>query len=144
MKSICWIQRPKRRCHARHDLPKCVQGAVKTVCVRCKEMDNSRESNVIGSTIICAEGHHLPALSLDPPSYLVDPKPARRAHALLESRHLWRQLGLSFPVNSIVAPLLTTGSAWAFLADRTHLPKRLRLVAIACCIVLVAIRTTPC
>ncbi|EJD54751.1 arsenical-resistance protein ACR3 [Auricularia subglabra TFB-10046 SS5] len=62
-------------------------------------------------------------------------------HLLLSSRQLWVQIGVSFVLNWIVAPLLMTALAWAFLPDRKDLREGLIFVGIARCIAMVLIWT---
>ena len=62
-------------------------------------------------------------------------------HLLLQQRALWVQIGFSFVANWIIAPLLMTGLAWAFLPDRRDLREGLIFVGIARCIAMVLIWT---
>jgi len=62
-------------------------------------------------------------------------------HLLLASRSLWVQIGISFLLNWIVAPLFMVGLAWAFLPDRQDLREGLIFVGIARCIAMVLIWT---
>lgn len=62
-------------------------------------------------------------------------------HLVLQSRQIWIQLAFSFVVNWILAPLLMTGLAWAFLPDREDLRQGLIFVGIARCIAMVLIWT---
>jgi ACR3 family arsenite transporter len=62
-------------------------------------------------------------------------------HLLLRSKELWRQIGISFVLNWILAPLLMTGLAWAFLPDRQGLRDGLIFVGVARCIAMVLIWT---
>ncbi|KAK7186983.1 Arsenical-resistance protein Acr3-like protein 2 [Paraphaeosphaeria sporulosa] len=62
-------------------------------------------------------------------------------HLLLNSRALWIQIGISFVLNWIVAPLFMVGLAWAFLPDRQDLREGLIFVGIARCIAMVLIWT---
>ncbi|KAI9877481.1 MAG: hypothetical protein M1830_003778 [Pleopsidium flavum] len=62
-------------------------------------------------------------------------------HLLLKERSLWVQIGFSFVLNWIFAPLLMCGLAWAFLPDRTDLREGLIFVGIARCIAMVLIWT---
>ncbi|KAF7846485.1 hypothetical protein BT93_L4251 [Corymbia citriodora subsp. variegata] len=62
-------------------------------------------------------------------------------HKLLRTRFLWTQILISFVLNWIVAPLLMTGLAWAFLPDRPDLREGLIFVGIARCIAMVLIWT---
>ncbi|KAK7721790.1 arsenicals resistance [Botryosphaeria dothidea] len=62
-------------------------------------------------------------------------------HLLLSHRALWLQLGVSFILNWIIAPLLMTGLAWAFLPDRPDLREGLIFVGVARCIAMVLIWT---
>lgn len=60
-------------------------------------------------------------------------------HLLLRHRQLWIQIGVSFVLNWILAPLLMVGLAWAFLPDRDDLREGLIYVGIARCIAMVLI-----
>jgi len=62
-------------------------------------------------------------------------------HLLLKERSLWVQIGFSFVLNWIFAPLLMCGLAWAFLPDRPDLREGLIFVGIARCIAMVLIWT---
>ncbi|KAF1974157.1 arsenical-resistance protein ACR3 [Bimuria novae-zelandiae CBS 107.79] len=62
-------------------------------------------------------------------------------HLLLKSRELWLQIGISFVLNWIIAPLFMVGLAWAFLPDRQDLREGLIFVGIARCIAMVLIWT---
>ncbi|OJD35810.1 arsenical-resistance protein [Diplodia corticola] len=62
-------------------------------------------------------------------------------HKLLSRRSLWRQLLVSFVLNWILAPLLMTGLAWAFLPDRQDLREGLIFVGVARCIAMVLVWT---
>ncbi|KAF1825628.1 arsenical-resistance protein ACR3 [Dissoconium aciculare CBS 342.82] len=62
-------------------------------------------------------------------------------HLLMRSRELWKQIAISFGLNWIVAPLLMTGLAWAFLPDRQGLRDGLIFVGVARCIAMVLIWT---
>ena len=62
-------------------------------------------------------------------------------HLLLKERSLWVQIGFSFVLNWIFAPLLMCGLAWAFLPDRADLREGLIFVGIARCIAMVLIWT---
>ncbi|KAL1636702.1 arsenicals resistance [Diplodia intermedia] len=62
-------------------------------------------------------------------------------HKLLAQRALWRQLLVSFVLNWILAPLLMTGLAWAFLPDRQDLREGLIFVGVARCIAMVLVWT---
>ncbi|KAL1302076.1 hypothetical protein AAFC00_002515 [Neodothiora populina] len=62
-------------------------------------------------------------------------------HLLLRTRKLWIQIGVSFVLNWIIAPLLMVGLAWAFLPDRQDLREGLIFVGIARCIAMVLIWT---
>ncbi|KAF2770255.1 arsenical-resistance protein [Teratosphaeria nubilosa] len=62
-------------------------------------------------------------------------------HLLLRSRELWKQIGISFVLNWIVAPLFMTALAWAFLPDRQELRDGLIFVGVARCIAMVLIWT---
>ena len=62
-------------------------------------------------------------------------------HLLLRQRTLWTHLALSFLLNWILAPLLMTALAWAFLPDRPDLREGLIFVGIARCIAMVLIWT---
>jgi ACR3 family arsenite transporter len=60
-------------------------------------------------------------------------------HMLLRNRDIWIQIGVSFVLNWIVAPLVMVGLAWAFLPDRQDLREGLIFVGIARCIAMVLI-----
>jgi ACR3 family arsenite transporter len=62
-------------------------------------------------------------------------------HLLLKHRELWIQIGVSFVLNWILAPLLMVGLAWAFLPDKDDLREGLIFVGIARCIAMVLIWT---
>jgi ACR3 family arsenite transporter len=62
-------------------------------------------------------------------------------HLLLSERALWIQIGVSFVLNWIIAPLFMVGLAWAFLPDRQDLREGLIFVGIARCIAMVLIWT---
>jgi ACR3 family arsenite transporter len=62
-------------------------------------------------------------------------------HLLLRHRELWIQVGISFVLNWIIAPLFMVGLAWAFLPDRQDLREGLIFVGIARCIAMVLIWT---
>ncbi|KAH9823726.1 Sodium Bile acid symporter family [Teratosphaeria destructans] len=62
-------------------------------------------------------------------------------HLLVRSRELWKQIGISFVLNWIVAPLFMTALAWAFLPDRQELRDGLIFVGVARCIAMVLIWT---
>lgn len=62
-------------------------------------------------------------------------------HLLLKERSLWVQIGFSFVLNWIFAPLLMCALAWAFLPDRPDLREGLIFVGIARCIAMVLIWT---
>jgi len=62
-------------------------------------------------------------------------------HLLFKTRALWIQIGISFVLNWIFAPLLMVGLAWAFLPDRQDLREGLIFVGIARCIAMVLIWT---
>ncbi|KAG9383193.1 SBF domain containing protein [Pyrenophora tritici-repentis] len=62
-------------------------------------------------------------------------------HLLLKSRALWIQIGVSFVLNWIIAPLFMVALAWAFLPDRQDLREGLIFVGIARCIAMVLIWT---
>ncbi|KAL1612615.1 arsenicals resistance [Paraconiothyrium brasiliense] len=62
-------------------------------------------------------------------------------HLLLKSRDLWIQVGISFVLNWIIAPLFMVALAWAFLPDRQDLREGLIFVGIARCIAMVLIWT---
>ncbi|KAI5359568.1 putative Bile acid:sodium symporter/arsenical resistance protein Acr3 [Septoria linicola] len=62
-------------------------------------------------------------------------------HLLLKKRELWKQIGISFVLNWILAPLFMTGLAWAFLPDRRELRDGLIFVGVARCIAMVLIWT---
>lgn len=64
-----------------------------------------------------------------------------KLHLLLKAKHIWLQLGFSFIVNWIFAPLLMVGLAWAFLPDQRELREGLILVGVARCIAMVLIWT---
>lgn len=64
-----------------------------------------------------------------------------KLHLLLKLRRIWTQLGFSFVVNWVFAPLLMVGLAWAFLPDQRDLREGLILVGIARCIAMVLIWT---
>lgn len=64
-----------------------------------------------------------------------------KLHLLLRARKIWFQLGFSFVVNWIFAPLLMVGLAWAFLPDQRDLREGLILVGVARCIAMVLIWT---
>jgi len=49
-------------------------------------------------------------------------------HLLFKHREIWVQIGVSFVINWILAPLLMTGLAWAFLPDRKDLREGLIFV----------------
>lgn len=51
-------------------------------------------------------------------------------HHLLKTRTLWYQIGISFVLNWILAPLFMTGLAWAFLPDRRELRDGLIFVGV--------------
>lgn len=60
-------------------------------------------------------------------------------HLLLKHREIWIQIGVSFVLNWIVAPLFMVALAWAFLPDRQDLREGLIFVGIARCIAMVLI-----
>jgi ACR3 family arsenite transporter len=60
-------------------------------------------------------------------------------HLLLNRRDVWIQIGVSFVLNWIIAPLVMVGLAWAFLPDRQDLREGLIFVGIARCIAMVLI-----
>lgn len=62
-------------------------------------------------------------------------------HLLLREKELWRQIAISFVLNWIIAPLLMTALAWAFLPDRQELRDGLIFVGVARCIAMVLIWT---
>lgn len=62
-------------------------------------------------------------------------------HLLLKERELWKQIGISFFLNWLVAPLFMTALAWAFLPDRRELRDGLIFVGVARCIAMVLIWT---
>lgn len=62
-------------------------------------------------------------------------------HLLLSERALWIQIGISFVLNWIIAPLFMVALAWAFLPDRQDLREGLIFVGIARCIAMVLIWT---
>ncbi|KAF2731562.1 arsenical-resistance protein ACR3 [Polyplosphaeria fusca] len=64
-----------------------------------------------------------------------------KLHLLLKSKDLWIQIGVSFVLNWIVAPLFMVSLAWAFLPDRQDLREGLIFVGIARCIAMVLIWT---
>lgn len=60
-------------------------------------------------------------------------------HLLFKHREIWIQIGVSFVLNWIVAPLFMVALAWAFLPDREDLREGLIFVGIARCIAMVLI-----
>lgn len=64
-----------------------------------------------------------------------------KLYLLFQLRHIWTQLGFSFIINWIFAPLLMVGLAWAFLPDQRDLREGLILVGVARCIAMVLIWT---
>jgi ACR3 family arsenite transporter len=60
-------------------------------------------------------------------------------HLLLKNQTLWIQIGISFLLNWIIAPLFMVALAWAFLPDRPDLREGLIFVGIARCIAMVLI-----
>nr|OQO23873.1 hypothetical protein B0A51_05885 [Rachicladosporium sp. CCFEE 5018] len=62
-------------------------------------------------------------------------------HLLLKRKELWVQIGISFVLNWIIAPLFMTALAWAFLPDRRELRDGLIFVGVARCIAMVLIWT---
>lgn len=62
-------------------------------------------------------------------------------HLLFRTADLWKQIGISFVLNWIIAPLFMTGLAWAFLPDRQDLRDGLIFVGVARCIAMVLIWT---
>jgi arsenite transporter len=60
-------------------------------------------------------------------------------HLLLRHREIWVQVGVSFVLNWIIAPLFMVALAWAFLPDRQDLREGLIFVGIARCIAMVLI-----
>jgi ACR3 family arsenite transporter len=62
-------------------------------------------------------------------------------HLLLQTKALWKQIGISFVLNWIIAPLFMTALAWAFLPDRHDLRDGLIFVGVARCIAMVLIWT---
>lgn len=62
-------------------------------------------------------------------------------HLLFKTKELWKQIGISFVLNWIVAPLFMTALAWAFLPDRQELRDGLIFVGVARCIAMVLIWT---
>jgi arsenite transporter len=62
-------------------------------------------------------------------------------HLLLRTKALWKQIGISFVLNWILAPLFMTALAWAFLPDRQDLRDGLIFVGVARCIAMVLIWT---
>jgi ACR3 family arsenite transporter len=60
-------------------------------------------------------------------------------HLLFSHRKLWIQIGISFVLNWIIAPLFMIALAWAFLPDQRDLRQGLILVGIARCIAMVLI-----
>lgn len=77
------------------------------------------------------------------PENTADPAPCttKQLHLLFKHRSLWIQLAFSIFANWIVAPLLMTGLAWAFLPDRRELREGLIFVGIARCIAMVLVWT---
>jgi len=62
-------------------------------------------------------------------------------HLLFRKKDLWKQIGISFVLNWIIAPLFMTALAWAFLPDRQELRDGLIFVGVARCIAMVLIWT---
>lgn len=62
-------------------------------------------------------------------------------HLLFQTKQLWKQIGISFVLNWIIAPLFMTALAWAFLPDRQPLRDGLIFVGVARCIAMVLIWT---
>lgn len=62
-----------------------------------------------------------------------------KLHLLLRERRLWIQVGVSFVLNWIIAPLFMVALGWAFLPDRPDLREGLIFVGIARCIAMVLI-----
>ncbi|KAH0565102.1 hypothetical protein GP486_001502 [Trichoglossum hirsutum] len=62
-------------------------------------------------------------------------------HLLVRKRSLWIQIGFSFVLNWIVAPLFMVALAWIFLPDRQDLRDGLLFVGMARCIAMVLIWT---
>ena len=62
-------------------------------------------------------------------------------HLLFRTKELWKQIGISFGINWLVAPLFMTALAWAFLPDRQALRDGLIFVGVARCIAMVLIWT---
>jgi len=62
-------------------------------------------------------------------------------HLLLQTKELWIQVGISFVLNWIIAPLFMTALSWAFLPDRQELRDGLIFVGVARCIAMVLIWT---
>ena len=62
-------------------------------------------------------------------------------HLLFQTKQLWIQIGISFLLNWIIAPLFMTALAWAFLPDRQELRDGLIFVGVARCIAMVLIWT---
>ncbi|KAK9467253.1 sodium bile acid symporter family-domain-containing protein [Lipomyces arxii] len=60
-------------------------------------------------------------------------------HKLLVVKELWSQVAISLLINWVIAPLIMTGLAWLFLADRPDLREGLIMVGIARCIAMVMI-----
>jgi len=64
-----------------------------------------------------------------------------KLHLLFKTKDMWKQIGISFVLNWIIAPLFMTALAWAFLPDRQGLRDGLIFVGIARCIAMVLIWT---
>ncbi|KAK5113956.1 hypothetical protein LTR62_003079 [Meristemomyces frigidus] len=62
-------------------------------------------------------------------------------HLLFKTKALWIQIGISFVLNWLIAPLFMTALAWAFLPDRQELRDGLIFVGVARCIAMVLIWT---
>jgi arsenite transporter len=60
-------------------------------------------------------------------------------HLLFSKKSIWIQIGISFVLNWIIAPLFMVALAWAFLPDREDLREGLIFVGVARCIAMVLI-----
>ena len=60
---------------------------------------------------------------------------------VVRSRALWMQIGVSFVLNWVVAPLFMVGLAWAFLPDRRDLREGVMFVGMGRCIAMVLVWT---